>query len=177
MSASADPSLEVRPTRAEDREAIGRLAREAGLFTQEEIDTVFELFDAAQSDPRSGYNFLSAQWSDDLVGFACWGPTPLTEGAYDLYWICADSAKRRRGIGRALFARVEHEVREERGRLITIWTSSTSAYVPANDFYRRVGCDLVARIDDFYRPGDDLLVWVRRLDRSRGGEGRGEQSG
>jgi len=156
--------LEVRLSRAEEREAIGRLTREAGIFTQEEIDTVFELFDAAQNDPHSGYNFLSAHLADQVVGFVCWGPTPLTEGAYDLYWICTDPQKRRHGIGRALFERVEREARQEGGRLIAIWTSGTPPYAEANDFYRRVGCELVARIADFYRPGDDLLVWVRRLE-------------
>ncbi len=166
MKATPDPTLEVRLARVEDREAIGHLAREAGIFTLEEINTVFELFDEAQSDPHCGYNFLSAHLGDPVVGFACWGPTPLTEGAYDLYWICTDRTKRRQGIARALFEHVEQEVRKEGGRLIAIWTSSTPPYAPANDFYRRVGCDQAARIADFYRPGDDLVVWVRRLDRA-----------
>lgn len=163
MTPTPSSSVEVRASRAEEREAIGRLAREAGIFNREEIDTVSELFDESQKDPRCGYNFLSAHLAGTLVGFACWGPTPLTEGAYDLYWICSDSTKRRHGIARALFARVEEEIRKESGRLLAIWTSSTPPYAPANDFYRGVGCELAARIPDFYRPGDDLVVWVRRL--------------
>jgi len=161
-----EPELGIRPTRAQDREAIGRLAREAGVFTREELDTVFELFDDAQRDPQCGYNFLSADQDARLVGFACWGPTPLTEGACDLYWICTDRGTRRQGVARALFEQVEQEARREGGRLIMVWTSSTPPYAPANDFYRRVGCEQVARITDFYRPGDDLVIWLRRLDRA-----------
>jgi ribosomal protein S18 acetylase RimI-like enzyme len=169
MSSRPPPAVQIEESRAEDREAIGRVTRESGVFTPEEEATVFELFDSYRDSPAEGYLFLSARSQDELVGFACWGETALTQGAFDLYWICTAPASRGRGVGRALFERVEAEVKAHAGRLILIWTSGTEAYFEACRFYERMGCILVSRIAHFYRPGDDLLVYVKYLDHPRAG--------
>ena len=157
------PSLTVEESRAEDREAIGEIARRAEVFNPEEEETVFELFDAYLQSRDSGYEFFSAKVEQRLAGFACWGATPLTEGTYDLYWICADRERRERGIGRALFEAVEAAVRARYGRMIVIETSAAEIYLPAAHFYERMGCRQAARIPDYYRPGEDLLVYVKYL--------------
>jgi ribosomal protein S18 acetylase RimI-like enzyme len=154
-------SLTVEESRPEDRDAIGGIARRAEVFNPEEEATVLELFDESMQSSDSGYAFFSAKAEGRLAGFACWGPTPLTEGTYDLYWICADREVRERGIGRALFEAVAEAVRSRRGRLIVIETSSAEAYLPAIRFYERMGCRMAARIADFYRSGEDLLVYVK----------------
>jgi len=37
-----------------------------------------------------------------LHGYACYGPTPLTQGVYDLYWIVVDPQLSGKGFGRYL---------------------------------------------------------------------------
>ncbi len=156
--------LDIRPSPPGDRQEILELARSTRVFSRSEEDTVLELFDAYRDNPASGYLFLSARDAGRLVGFACWGETALTEGAYDLYWLCTLPSAQRRGVGRALFERVQRLAVERGGRLIVIWTSSTSAYAAAGQFYERMGCLLTSRIPDFYRAGDDLLVYVKYFD-------------
>jgi ribosomal protein S18 acetylase RimI-like enzyme len=159
-------SLRVEESRPEDRDAIGGIARRAGVFTPEEEATVWELFDASMKSSDSGYAFFSANAEGRLAGFACWGPTPLTEGTYDLYWICTDRDSRERGIGRALFEAVEAAVSSHRGRMIVIETSGADAYLPAIRFYERMGCRLAARIADYYRPSEDLLMYIKTVSQS-----------
>jgi GNAT superfamily N-acetyltransferase len=140
------------------------MAREAGVFTDEEVDTVDELFAGYLRDAqKSGYNFLSYRDGDAVVGFACWGPTALTRGVIDLYWICTAHAAQGRGVGAALFRRVEEATRAAGRWLIVIWTSSRPEYQAAHRFYIRMGCELAARIADFYDRDDDLCVFTRRL--------------
>jgi ribosomal protein S18 acetylase RimI-like enzyme len=158
--------LIVENSLPEDRESIGEVARDAGAFTSEEVATVWELFDASMQSQESGYAFFSARTEGRLAGFACWGATPLTEGTYDLYWICADRDSRKRGIGRALFGAVESAVASLGGRMIVIETSSAEAYLPAIRFYERMGCRLAARIADYYRPGEDLLMYIKNISQS-----------
>ncbi len=160
---NAEKALDIHPSRREEREAIGAVARSTGVFTVEELDTVFELFDGYMNNPASGYEFLSAEIGGRLAGFACWGPTPLTEGTFDFYWLSTDAAFQRRGVGRALCEAVETEARKRGGRIIVIWTSGTGHYLPATHLYERAGYVLNNRIRDFYKPGDDLLVYVKYL--------------
>ena len=148
----------------EEREAIGRIAAEVGVFNAEEIATVYELFDEYAADPAgSGYYFLSYRAGGRLLGFACYGPTPLTEGTYDLYWICTAREAHQRGVGRALLRQVEADIRPAGGRLIIIATSSSPAYQPARAFYQRTGCTLDGVVRDYYKPGDDLVMYSRRV--------------
>jgi ribosomal protein S18 acetylase RimI-like enzyme len=154
-------AITVEASKSEDRNAIGDIARRSSVFSQEEEETVFELFDVHLKSADSGYEWLSARVGDRLVGFACYGPTPLAQGAYDLYWICADPDWKVRGIGRRLFSAMETEIRRQNGRLLMIWTSGAKEYLPAMKFYERMGCELSARIRDYYRPGEDMVVFVK----------------
>jgi GNAT superfamily N-acetyltransferase len=151
----------VEPSKPEDRAAIGAIAQRASVFSKEEEDSVYELFDAHLESSESGYEWLSARAGDRLVGFVCYGPTPLAQGAYDLYWICTDRGWQTQGVGRALFTAMDAEIRKARGRLVMIWTSAADAYLPAARFYECMGCECSARIRDYYRPGEDLVVFVK----------------
>jgi len=58
---------------------------------------------------------------------------------------------------------MEEEVKRMGGRLILVETSGTTSYAPARKFYEVCGYSLQAKIPDFYSPGDDLLIYVKRL--------------
>ncbi len=66
-------------------------------------------------------------------------------------------------MGRRLFQAVEAAVRAERGRMLVIETSTGDAYLPAVRFYEHMGCRQAARIPDYYRPGEDLLIYVKSI--------------
>lgn len=158
---TSDIPIHVETSRPQDRDAIGKIARRAGVFTKEEEDSVFELFDAHLQSSDSGYEWFSARAGKHVVGFACYGPTPLAQGAYDLYWICTDPEVQGKGVGRALFSAMEAEIRSRKGRLMMIWTSGAEHYLPAAKFYERMGCEPPVRIRDYYKPGEDLLVFIK----------------
>jgi GNAT superfamily N-acetyltransferase len=161
MANSAPQPIEVTVSLPREREAIGEITRRAGVFNAEEVNTVFELFDDYLRSSASGYEFFSAKVDGRLTGFACWGLTALTEGTYDLYWICTDPVQQNRGVGKALFQAVETAIRKRNGRMMVIWTSSTAEYRPAVKFYERMGCSQAACLRDFYKPGDDLLIYQK----------------
>jgi ribosomal protein S18 acetylase RimI-like enzyme len=95
-----------------------------------------------------------------VQGYACYGATPLTQGVYDLYWIAAVQGK---GFGRRLIEFVEQDVRKRGGRMLLIETSSQEAYGATIHFYEKTGYELVARIKNFYKIGDDKLVFLKEL--------------
>ncbi len=106
--------------------------------------------------------------ADQPVGYVCYGPTPLTAGTYDLYWIAVDPAWHGRGVGSLLIEYVEQAVRRptssgEGGRLLIIETSSLPRYEAARRLYQRHHYKEVARIPDFYAEGDDRVIYAKRL--------------
>jgi len=58
---------------------------------------------------------------------------------------------------------VEAEAQAQGGRLLLIETSSTPAYAPTRRFYAACGYPCEATIQDFYAPGDDLMIFAKRL--------------
>jgi ribosomal protein S18 acetylase RimI-like enzyme len=98
-----------------------------------------------------------------VLGYACFGATPMTAAAYDLYWLVVAEAARGRGIGAALCATVADELKGRGGRVIRVETSSLEGQGGARRFYEKVGFRLAGAIADFYRDGDDLLVFAKVL--------------
>jgi GNAT superfamily N-acetyltransferase len=156
--------MSISPSLPADRAGILDAARRAAVFTEEEVRTVGELFEDFLRDAAgTGYYFLTYRDGQRVLGFACWGPTDLTAGTADLYWICAAPEAQGRGVGSALFHAVEEEVRAVGRWLIIIWTSGQPAFAAARKLYERTGCELAARIPDFFDHGDDLCLYTRRL--------------
>ncbi|HWR96852.1 MAG TPA: GNAT family N-acetyltransferase [Candidatus Methanoperedens sp.] len=155
----------MRPLETRDRARIREIVVAAGNFNAAEIATALELVDEALAKGEaSGYLFLLLEDAADppaLQGYACYGPTPLTDGVYDLYWIVVDPAAQGRGMGRRLLALAEEDVRRRGGRKLLIETSSLESYAGTSRFYERSGYALVARIRDFYKLGDDKLVFSK----------------
>ena len=52
---------------------------------------------------------------------------------------------------------------ERGGRLAVVETSSREIYDPTRGFYRKMGYPEAARLKDFYAPGDDKVVYIKRL--------------
>jgi ribosomal protein S18 acetylase RimI-like enzyme len=98
-----------------------------------------------------------------VQGYACYGPTPLTQGVYDLYWIVTDPAVQGKRFGRRLIEYVEQDVINRKGRMVLLETSSQETYGSTIRFYKRAGYKLVARIKNFYRIDDDKLVFSKEL--------------
>lgn len=148
-----------------DRAAVADIIVSAGNFNPAEVECAQELVDIYLSnEQQSDYRVLVAQDAASQVrAYACWGPVPLTKGAFDLYWIATHPAARGCGYGRALMADVEGRARALRGRLVAVETSAKASYAGTVAFYRCLGYEEVSRIRDFYDVGDDKLILVKRL--------------
>jgi ribosomal protein S18 acetylase RimI-like enzyme len=156
--------LSIRETTAQDGEAILEIASNEPLFSKEESETVAELLhDYLERPDHNGYYFLTAESEGTILGFACYGPTSLTHGTFDLYWICVRRDVQRHGAGRALMQRVEEEVRRQAGRLIVLDTSGRPDYAPTRGFYESLGYTHAATLPDYYAPEDDLVLFLKRM--------------
>jgi ribosomal protein S18 acetylase RimI-like enzyme len=156
-------SSSLRPVGRAHRARLEELTRGTGLFRAEEIATAVELLDESLAGDED-YQFLGAFDGDQLIGYACWGPTPGTEGTYDLYWIVVDRAQQGRGIGTQLLGDVERRLTTHDARLVVVETSSRPDYTPTRAFYEARGYTRTATIAAYYAPGDDLVIFTKELN-------------
>lgn len=157
------------PSSQPHRSTVEAILRAAGVFSDAEVAVALEVFDAGvpASDGAGAqsvdYELIGAFRDDTLVGYACIGPTPATEGTYDLYWIAVHPDAQGAGVGAALMADIEQRLSDRRARLLVIETSSRDDYAPTRRFYQRRGYAESARLRDFYASGDDRIVLTRRV--------------
>jgi GNAT superfamily N-acetyltransferase len=157
--------ITVRVTEAQDVPAIRAMTVAVGVFSSAEVAVVDELLDAyfTQGAETSGYFFLSALVDDQVVAFACYGPRDLTTATFDLYWIVTAPSAGRQGVGGHLLCTVEGRVMAQGGRILIAETSGRADYAKTRNFYVKHGYVAEAQIRDFYSPGDDLVIYVRRI--------------
>ena len=162
------PNRVIRPLVAADRSGVFRILENAGNFTPEEVATALELIDEwLELGEHSGYltYVLESQGEGDseVLGYVCFGPTPLTDATYDLYWIAVDKSKHRGGVGKRLLKFAEEEIARRGGRMMLVETSSQETYGATIQFYEKTGYEMVGKIKEYYKPGDDKLIFLKKL--------------
>ncbi len=166
----------IRPMVQRDRESVKDILAAVGNFTADEIKTAIELVDEwLTGGEASGYFTYVLESSTDafpIVGYICFGEAPLTTGTYDLYWIAVDTKHHRGGFGKKLVTFAEGEIVRRGGRMLLIETSSQETYGATIKFYEGAGYDIAARIKDYYKQGDDKLIFYKRLDGNHGQRGQ-----
>ena len=156
----------IRPLAGGDREAIRRILVATGVFTGEEVAIALELVDAVLEKPgQKDYIIRVMEEEGNVLGYYCVGPTPATQATFDLYWIAVDPAAQGKGTGAELDRHAIGLIGEMGGRLVIAETSSRPAYDRTRAFYVRQGYTELARIREYYRPGDDLVVFGKYLTR------------
>lgn len=154
----------VRWTEPADRDAIVELLAESGVFRACELDVAREVLDDALARGSGGhYQSYTALVNGAVAGWACFGPTPCTVGAFDLYWLAVSPACRGRGVGAVLVSACEADMRARGGRLVVVETSARPDYAPARRFYLAHGYRVAAAVADFYDVGDDKLILLKKL--------------
>lgn len=155
--------MQIRPITPDDTAPLARLVARIENFSPDEQAVARELIELAATPGHPDYRALVAATERGIAGYILFGPTPMTQGAYDLYWIATDPSFRGTGAGAALCRAMEAELREAGGRLVRVETSSTEAYGGTQKFYDATGYLEEARVRDFYKPGDDLIIYAKRL--------------
>ncbi len=156
----------VRSLIEKDRARLLSILIRTRSFTSAEIDVAMELIDIVLKDPiQKDYRIdCLADDQDQAIGYICYGPAPMTEGTFDLYWIAVDPDLQAKGAGSKLLSFLEEVVKTKGGRLILADTSTFPHYEKTQRFYLRNGFKEVARVPDYYRPGNDRVTFFKKLN-------------
>ena len=154
----------LRPMTVGDTGELVRITAATEFFRPDEVVVAQEvLSEGAVKGEASGYHTLVAADGTQTLGYVCFGPIPLTQGAWDIYWIAVDPRHQGRGVGRRLMVRAEEAIGCQGGRLVLVETSSQALYEPTRGFYRSLGYREVSCIPDFYDVGDAKVTFAKAL--------------
>ncbi len=154
--------ISLGPAASRHRAALAQLVQSTHEFSEDERVVAIDLVDAALAGGLD-YRVIVCEEGDEVLGYVCFGPTPMTEGTWDLYWIAVREQARKHGVGRRLIDQMMHELGSCGARLVRVETSGQPAYAATRAFYDRTKFEVVATIRDFYRTGDDLVVYGKYL--------------
>jgi len=155
----------IRPTRKEDAKQIIEIVRQTNVFNDEEIAIAQELLDIYLNDfEQQDYEIFSyVDEREKVLGYVCIGPTPATQGTYDMYWIATSPDVHNKGIGTQLLQFTEEYLKKKNARLLIAETSSTPKYASTRAFYIKKGFEQLALIVGYYKPDDDLIIYGKYL--------------
>ena len=154
----------IREVTKEDRDKIIRLVRATNNFSDSEIAIAEELIDICTERPeQKDYFAYVAEVSGRVAGFLLLGPTPATIGTYDMYWIAVDPEFQGHGIAQELDSYGVRFVQGRGGYLLIAETSSQPGYERTRAFYKKQQYEVLAQIRDYYKPGDDLVIFGKKV--------------
>lgn len=156
----------IRPARPGDKAALMALAEATGLFQAPELEEFEAMVSAAfAGDLGEGHLWIvdEDERSGGLRAAAYYAPEMMAEAVWNLYFIGVHPDCQGQGRGTALLRHVEDKLRTEGQRLLLIETSGLDSFAQTRAFYRKNGYDEEARLRDFYRAGEDKVIFRKAL--------------
>ncbi len=153
----------IRLTQPDDHVALVSLAHATGLFQPDELEDFSGLLAEYFEGNLGADHYWIADDEGGLLGAAYFAPEQFSDGVWNLYFIGILPNHQGRGRGTALLSHVEEELRARNERLLLVETSGLENFELTRSFYRKNGYEEEARIRDYYREGDDKVIFCKAL--------------
>ncbi|BDI17452.1 GNAT family N-acetyltransferase [Nostoc cf. commune SO-36] len=153
----------IRPITPDDTDALIALADATGLFAPKELEELGEVLSDYFGGNIGRDHFWITDDDDGTVGVAYYAPAPMTDGTWYLYLIAIRPDRQGQGRGTALLRYVEQALTARGERVLLVETSGLTSFEGTRAFYRKCGYDEEARIRDYYKAGDDKIVYRKVL--------------
>src|SRR5260370_28100154 len=93
----------IHPRVPDDTPALLAIAQGTGVFKPMEIEALKEVLDDYhQENQVHGHRCVSYQKDGQVIGFAYYAPTAMTDRTWHLYWIAVSKSSHARGVVSAL---------------------------------------------------------------------------
>lgn len=157
----------IRALIQDDREKIKNILIDTNNFSEDEVSIALELLDVyLNNEDQKDYEIfvdVNGENENDLNGYICIGPRPLTEGTYDLYWIAVNPKIQSRGVGSKLVLYIENHIKSKGGYLVLIETSGKPSYEKERKFYEKNNYKKAVELEHFYKKNDSLVIYSKYL--------------
>ncbi len=156
----------IRPATLNDKKALMAIAEAIGLFKPQELEELDGML-AEYFDGNLGKDHFWITYADtNPVGVAYYAPEPYANGTWNLYFIAVHPQYQGKGYGTKLLRHVEQALTTRGERILLVETSGMPNFERTRAFYRKQGYEEEARIREFYKAGDDKVIFRKVLTAS-----------
>lgn len=153
----------IRLTTPSDTNKLLALADATGLFEPNQIEELAQMLDQHFSDESDSEGLWFTDDDNEPVGVAYVAPERMTEGTWNLYLIAIHPDYQKQGHGAALLRHIEQMLAKRGERVLLVETSGLEDFEYVRAFYQKSGYEEEARIREFYKAGDDKIIFRKAL--------------
>lgn len=150
----------IRAVIKSDTKGLKKVVDSSELFPSEYLD---EMISDYFNNPDTQDIWFTYIDNNEQVAVGYCVPEKLTDGTYNLLAIGVSQNVQRRGIASQMMNYIELQLKQKDGRILIVETSSDDAQIGARQFYHKIGYTQVAVIKDFWKDGEDKIVFWKKL--------------
>ena len=150
----------IRLVSQADLEQIKKILDSSELFPSEYLDEMISDYFNNQETEDIWFTYLDNK-TPTAIGYCV--PEKMTEGTYNLLAIGVLKESQGKGIASEMMKHIELLLKQKGGRILIVETSSANAQIAARNFYKKIGYTEEAVIRDFWKDGEDKIVFWKKL--------------
>lgn len=150
----------VRPVVKSDINDLKIVVDSSELFPSEYLNEM--IFDYL-NNPETQDIWFTYIDIDKPVAIGYCVPEKLTDGTYNVLAIGVSKDFQRQGIASEMMNYIEQVLKKSDGRILIVETSTDDAQIGARIFYENIGYINIATIKDFWKDGEDKIVFWKRI--------------
>ena len=150
----------IRQVETKDISSLKNVIDTSELFPSEYLDDMIHPY---LSDEQTEEIWLTQEVNGLAVSVAYCAPEKFTEGTYNLYLIAVHANHQGEGLGAELIAYLENLLRQQGQRVLIVETSGLDEFERTRRFYDQCRYEREAVIRDFYKEGEDKVVFWKKL--------------
>lgn len=150
----------IRPVVKFDLTDLKKVVDSSELCTSEYLD---EMISDYFNNPETQDIWFTYVNQNRPVAIGYCAPEKLTEGTYNLLAIGVSKDFQRQGLATEMMKYIEQFLKKSNGRILIVETSTDDAQTGARNFYEKIGYRNAATIKDFWKDGEDKIVFWKRL--------------
>jgi ribosomal protein S18 acetylase RimI-like enzyme len=150
----------IRAVTKSDTDGLKKVVDSSELFPSEYLD---EMISDYFNNPDTQDIWFTYIDNNKQVAIGYCVPEKLTDGTYNLLAIGVSQDIQRKGIASQMMNYIEQLLKQKDGRILIVETSSDDAQIGARNFYQKIGYTQAAVIMDFWKDGEDKIVFWKKL--------------
>jgi ribosomal protein S18 acetylase RimI-like enzyme len=150
----------IRAVLKDDIDQLKRVIDSSELFPSEYLE---EMMSDYFNNPGSEDRWFTCIDKDSPIAIGYCVPEKLTDGTFNLLAIGVMKEWQGKGIAVKMMDFIEQLLRQNGGRILIVETSSDEAQTAARNFYHKMGYTQEAVIRDFWKEGEDKIVFWKKL--------------
>jgi ribosomal protein S18 acetylase RimI-like enzyme len=150
----------IKAVTKSDLSGIKKVVDSSELFPSEYLD---EMISDYFNNPDTQDIWFTYIDNNRQIAIGYCVPEKLTDGTYNLLAIGVSQDTQRKGIASQMMNYIEQLLKLKNGRILIVETSSDDAQIGARKFYQKIGYTQAAVIEDFWKDGEDKIVFWKKL--------------